>query len=70
MVVLYCDEIRNETLEKELGAQKVDFKDLLKQEDYVSIHVPLLKETHHLIDDKALRLMKKTAYLLGEEEYW
>jgi len=65
MTILYCDDMRNETLEKELGAQKVDFEDLLKKSDYVSIHVPLLKETHHLIDDRALKLMKKTAYLIN-----
>jgi glyoxylate reductase len=49
----------------------VDFDDALRAADYVSIHVPLLREgetekpTYHLINDKTLKLMKRTAYLVN-----
>ena len=38
---------------------------LLREADFVSLHVPLLPSTRHLINDKALALMKKTAYLIN-----
>lgn len=40
-------------------------ENLLGSSDYVSLHVPLSEETHHLIDENALRKMKKTAYLIN-----
>ena len=49
----------------------VEFEEALRGADYVSIHVPLLREgetdkpTYHLINDKTLRLMKSTAYLVN-----
>jgi len=49
----------------------VEFEDALRGADYVSIHVPLLREgetdkpTYHLINEKTLRLMKPTAYLVN-----
>ena len=49
----------------------VDFEEALRGADYVSIHVPLLREgetdkpTYHLINEKTLKLMKSTAYLVN-----
>ncbi|HIH00216.1 MAG TPA: D-glycerate dehydrogenase [Thermoplasmata archaeon] len=65
MNVLYTDEQRNEQLEQQLGARRVPLITLLKESDFISIHVPLTKETFHLIDEKELRLMKKTAVLIN-----
>ena len=65
MKVIYSDEQRNEQLERELGAKKVPLPKLLKESDYVSIHVPLMKATHHLIGEKELKMMKKTAVLIN-----
>ena len=65
MNVLYSDAFQNETLEKELGARKVEFEELLQESDFVSAHVPLLESTHHLFNDRAFRLMKKTAYFVN-----
>mgnify|MGYP001596479776 CR=1 FL=1 len=65
MNVLYTDEQRNEQLERELGAKKVPLSTLLKNSDFVSIHVPLTKATHHLIDEKEFHMMKKTAVLIN-----
>ena len=39
--------------------------EVLRQSDYVSVHVPLTPETRHLIDARALSLMKPTAYLIN-----
>jgi len=65
MNVLYSDEQRNEHLEQQLGATKVSLQKLLKESDFISIHVPLTKGTFHLIDEKELRMMKKTAILIN-----
>ena len=65
MNVLYVDDRVNKTLEQELKAKKVDFYQLLKSSDFVSLHVSLNKETHHLIGEKELKMMKKTAVLIN-----
>jgi glyoxylate reductase len=41
------------------------FEELLERSDFVSVHTPLTPETRGLIDDKALRRMKETAYLVN-----
>jgi len=64
MKVLFYDVIPRPEIEA-LGAKKVDLGILLKESDFVSLHVPLMKETHHLINAEKLRLMKKTAYLVN-----
>lgn len=65
MKVLYHDIKKNPKLEKETGAIYKSKMQLLKQADYVSLHVPLLPSTHHLISTKELAAMKKTAYLIN-----
>jgi len=65
MKVLYHDPSRNEILEKELGARRVDLDTLLRESDFVSLHVPLVAETLHLINAKKLAMMKPTAFLIN-----
>ncbi len=65
MKALYYDINRNEEFEKEFNAVYMSLDDLLKQSDFVSIHVPLLETTHHLINAEKLKLMKPTAYLVN-----
>jgi len=65
MKILYVDDKVNTTLEKKLGAKKVELSELLKESDFVSLHVPLTKETNHLIGEKKLKLMKKDAILIN-----
>jgi glyoxylate reductase len=65
MKVLYTDEQKNEQLERELHAKKVSLSELLEKSDFVSLHVPLTKSTHHLIDEKELHMMKNTAILVN-----
>ena len=65
MKILYSDAFRNEAAEKEFGATFVTLDELLAQSDFVTLHVPLMAETRHLIDAKRLRQMKKTAILIN-----
>jgi lactate dehydrogenase-like 2-hydroxyacid dehydrogenase len=65
MKVLYTDKNKNEPLEKELNAEKVDFETLLQKSDFISLHVPLIPETRHLIGEEQLKMMKKTAILIN-----
>ncbi len=65
MKVIYNDLVRNSELEQTLGLQYTELQNLLQEADFVSLHVPLTKETHHLIGEYELNLMKKTAYLIN-----
>jgi len=65
MKILFYDVVPRPEMEKELGAKKVDLDTLFKESDFVSIHVPLMKETLHLVNAEKLKLMKKTAYLIN-----
>ncbi len=65
MRVLYVDVRHNYEIEREVGAIKVDMDTLLKESDFVSLHVPLMPETRHLIGKRSLSMMKPTAYLIN-----
>jgi len=65
MKILYYDVYRNEKAEKELGTKYVDLETLLRESDFVTLHVPLTPATHHLINEERLKLMKKTACLIN-----
>jgi lactate dehydrogenase-like 2-hydroxyacid dehydrogenase len=65
MRLLYHDAVRKPDLESELGLTHVELDELLAQSDFVSLHCPLLPETHHLINEDALRQMKPTAILIN-----
>jgi D-3-phosphoglycerate dehydrogenase len=55
----------DEEFSKEVGLMKTDLDTLLQSSDYVSLHVPLLDSTYHLINAKKLSLMKKTAHIIN-----
>jgi glyoxylate reductase len=55
----------NEAVAKELGAEKVELDDLLKQSDFVSLNLPLNEKTHHFISTRELQFMKSTAILIN-----
>ncbi len=65
MKVLYHDVIRRPDLEKELGIEYTEVDTLLQKADFVTLNVPLLKETYNLMDEKKLKLMKKNAILIN-----
>jgi len=65
MEVLYHDVKRNEEFEMRFSAKYRDLPTLLKTADFVTIHVPLLPDTHHLIGAKELGTMKESAILVN-----
>lgn len=65
MRVLYHDKAQNEALEQAVGAERVDLDTLLRESDFVSVHVNLDSATHHLIGARELGLMKPSACLIN-----
>lgn len=66
MRLIYHDVTRNEAIERELKAEFRDTPEAVLQEaDIVSVHVPLLESTKHLINAELLRSMKRSAYLIN-----
>ena len=66
MRVIYHNVRRvTEEVERELGARCVDRETLLREADFLSLHLPLAPETHHLIRASELALMKPSAFLIN-----
>lgn len=66
MKVLYHDVKRvPQEVEEALGVTFYPLEELLQQSDFVTIHTPLTSQTHHLIGERELRMMKKEAYLIN-----
>jgi len=66
MKVIYNDPKPSPEFEKEFGAQYVSkVEDMLPHCDFVSIHVPLLESTRHLMNESRFRIMKRSAYLIN-----
>ena len=65
MKIVYNDVKRDDRFEMELKAQHHELPTLLAQSDVVSINVPLVDSTRHLISAKELQIMKKTAILIN-----
>ena len=65
MKVLYTDMASSLELESKLGARKVPLDELLRESDFISVHVPLMPETTHLISRKQFEMMKPTAVLVN-----
>ena len=65
MQIIYSDVQRDLDFEKDVGARFVDKATLLKESDYLTLHVPLNAETRYYIGEKELNSMKKTAVLIN-----
>ena len=66
MKVLYHNRNRlSIDKEREVNAEYKELDDLLKESDFVSIHVSLGKDTYHLMNEQKFRLMKSNAYLVN-----
>ena len=65
MKVIYNDIVPCEELDNDDRARRVERDELLQQADVVSLHVPALESTYHLIDADALSKMKNTALLIN-----
>lgn len=63
--IIYTDIKRNPEMEKQFKATYRTKEQLLKEADFVSLHLPLLPSTRHYISTKELKLMKKSAYLIN-----
>jgi len=64
MRLLYVDRQENPELDR-VGGRHVDLETALGEADFVSLHVPLTPETHHLIGRRELELMKPTTCLIN-----
>ena len=62
---IYHDIVERRSLEERYGVKSVGFEALLKGSDILSVHVPLLPSTHHMIGTKELALMKPTALIIN-----
>ena len=66
MRVLYHDGVRADAAtERELRAAPTDLATLLRESDFVTLHTNLTPETHHLIGERTLRTMKRSAVLVN-----
>ena len=65
MKIIYSDVNRDLDFEKEHNARYVDKATLLKESDFLTLHVPLLPQTKHYIGAAELKQMKKTAVLIN-----
>ena len=65
MEILYSDVGRNHAIEDETGARFVSKDELLARSDFLTLHVPLVPETHHYIGADELGRMKPTAILIN-----
>lgn len=64
MKVIWYDPFINDSL-SEYGDKYDDYKELLKNSDFVSIHVPLTEDTENLITINELKLMKKDSFIIN-----
>ena len=65
MKILYYDVVRDPAFEKDCGARFCTVDEVLREADFISIHVPLLPQTKHMISDAQFKMMKPTAYLIN-----
>ncbi len=65
MKIMVCDPYLTEERKRELGIETYPLEEVLKEAHVVSLHTPLNEETHHLIDEPQLKMMKKKAYLVN-----
>ncbi|CAN7639533.1 2-hydroxyacid dehydrogenase [Caballeronia sp. LjRoot31] len=65
MNIIYTDAKPNAEFERQYNARFVDKTTLLRESDYLSLHLPLLPETHHYIGAAELSAMKPTAVLIN-----
>lgn len=65
MKIVAYDVIKDEAFAKTYGFEYVPLETLLRESDIVTLHVPYMKETHHLINSGNIALMKPSAFLVN-----
>jgi glyoxylate reductase len=63
--IIYYANSENGFLERNLNAQKLSLNAVLKKSDILSIHLPLNSKTYHLLNEKNLPLLKRSAILIN-----
>jgi D-3-phosphoglycerate dehydrogenase / 2-oxoglutarate reductase len=63
--VISCDPLVERQTMTSAGVEKVDFAELIRISDYISIHAPLVPETDRLFDGRVFRQMQPSAYLIN-----
>jgi D-3-phosphoglycerate dehydrogenase len=63
--ILAYDIMPNNELAMQYGVKYVSLDTLLKMSDIVTIHAPLTKETHHMIGQRELEMMKPSAFIIN-----
>jgi glyoxylate reductase len=65
MDIVYHDVYRREDLEKKMGITYKPRDEVIRSADFLTLHVPLTPETHHMMGAKEMASMKKTAFLIN-----
>jgi len=66
MNILYYDpHLNNDVADIPKAQRATDLDTLLEQSDFITLHMPLTPDTHHLIDAEALKKMKRTAVIVN-----
>ena len=65
MRILGYDMFPDYEFAKEIGMEYVDLQTLLKNSDYITLHIPFTESMHHFIDREELEMIKTTAYIIN-----
>src|SRR3989339_664653 len=65
MKVLYFNRSKEPEFEKQTSARKTSLKQLLRKSDFITLHLPLTRDTKHFIKLKEFRMMKQTAFFIN-----
>ena len=65
MNIIAYDVIKNESSARKLGVEYKSKEDILKESDFITIHLPLTEETRNLISEPELKAMKKTSIVIN-----
>jgi D-3-phosphoglycerate dehydrogenase len=65
MKIIAHDPFADPKVVRELGVEMVGLDDVFRRSDFISLHVPLSKETHHIADARRIGLMKESAFLIN-----
>ena len=64
--IIYFDQYKNESMENDCGAEKVETMDeLIRRSDIISLHVPLNEQTYHMVNEDFISKMKKDAFIIN-----
>lgn len=63
--IISYDPFPKKELMKEMGVELVGLEELFETADAITLHVPYFPETHHLVEEKMLSIMKDTAVIVN-----